>query len=368
MPYYLRLNGTTDYIKLPSLTINKIVADVKIRRRADAIRVLWDFRSGISFTYIIQQTNGTDSIGSGSVKINGNNVSNGTAFIPNDTRVTIEHTFTLGTDDGNVFCNNTATANSFISGDIYNIKLYNNTTLVAHYDMTLGNIQDQSGNGRHATLIGGTWLQDGSSGVAGSVTHSMKQVLYDAKSTNHSLKQTISNTGSIANSTLQRMYDNSSIAFETKQCLFEISKVDSNLLQKMFNRASSVVDTMQNIVSIDSNTSPLMQFIYDSSLVNNSMMQQIFAEEQNLADILQSIHDSNSLASPLLQSIFDVSHLKSDLMTYIVSFDSSSSPLRIIFIDDSLIIIGKVKLAGKLDSQIKLNGLSDLKIRLRGEV
>jgi hypothetical protein len=156
---YLQMDGTDDYLKMPSMTFTKVVADVEITRRTDFARVVWDFRSGISFAYISQQTNGTDSIGSGTVKVNNAAVTNGTAFIPNNTRCTVEHTFgAAGTDDGNIFSNNAASANSFIAGKIYDIKFYNGTTLVAHYDMTLGNVQDQSGNGNHATLFGGTFI------------------------------------------------------------------------------------------------------------------------------------------------------------------------------------------------------------------
>ena len=42
--------------------------------------------------------------------------------------------------------------------DIYDIKYYDGATLVAHYDMSTGTVEDQSGNGNHATLSGGTWV------------------------------------------------------------------------------------------------------------------------------------------------------------------------------------------------------------------
>lgn len=156
--YYLQMDGIDDYLKLPSMTLTKVLTDVKVRRRTDVVRVLWDFRVGIGFSYLQQQTNGTDASGSGTVKVNSSTVSNGTAFIPNNTRCTIEHSLSTGTDDGNIFSNNNANANSVIDGDIYDIKIYNGASLVAHYDMSLGNVQDQSGNGNHATLTGGTWV------------------------------------------------------------------------------------------------------------------------------------------------------------------------------------------------------------------
>jgi hypothetical protein len=50
-----------------------------------------------------------------------------------------------------------ATLNLF-TGNFYDLEIYKNSVLSAHYNMTLGNVQDQSGNGNHATLSGGTWV------------------------------------------------------------------------------------------------------------------------------------------------------------------------------------------------------------------
>jgi hypothetical protein len=47
------------------------------------------------------------------------------------------------------------------TGRLYDVKFYNGSTLIAHYDMTTGTVNDQSGNGYNATLTGGTWLDDG---------------------------------------------------------------------------------------------------------------------------------------------------------------------------------------------------------------
>lgn len=158
MALYLQMDGVDDYIKLPSMTLTKIVADVLVVRRTDKTRFLWDFRTGIGFSYMQQLTNGTDTKGTGSYDVNGT----ANAAIPNGTRCTITHTFSSGTDDGNIFSDQNGANN--LQGNIYSIKIYNGTTLQASYDMTTGTVQDQSGNGRHATLTGGTWLDDGTGG------------------------------------------------------------------------------------------------------------------------------------------------------------------------------------------------------------
>jgi hypothetical protein len=49
---------------------------------------------------------------------------------------------------------------SYMKGIIYDIKFYNGETVVAHYDMRTGTVQDQSGNGNHATLVGGQFVDE----------------------------------------------------------------------------------------------------------------------------------------------------------------------------------------------------------------
>lgn len=144
------------------MTLNKIVADVLINRQTDKTRFAWDFRTGIGFSYLQQLTNGTDVKGSGTVLVNGTTMSTSNP-IPNGTRCTIEHDLSTGTDDGNIFSDQNGS--NQIKGNIYDIKIYNGATLVAHYDMSTGTVQDVSGNGNHATLTGGTWVDDGAGGT-----------------------------------------------------------------------------------------------------------------------------------------------------------------------------------------------------------
>lgn len=56
------------------------------------------------------------------------------------------------------FARDNTTISDFLKADVYDIKIYNgDNTLVAHYDMNEGNVQDQSGNGNHATLVNGVF-------------------------------------------------------------------------------------------------------------------------------------------------------------------------------------------------------------------
>ncbi len=43
--------------------------------------------------------------------------------------------------------------------EVFDVKVFNREGgIELHYDMTTGTVLDQSGNGRHGTLIGGTWM------------------------------------------------------------------------------------------------------------------------------------------------------------------------------------------------------------------
>jgi hypothetical protein len=108
-------------------------------------------------------------------KINGGVEQNSNTALLKDQRHNLEIYATsalpLMTDNFTVFAKNDSTTP--LGGKLFNVKVYNGETLVAHYDMAKGSVQDQSGNGNHATLTGGTWLEDAPSGSvidAGTLT------------------------------------------------------------------------------------------------------------------------------------------------------------------------------------------------------
>jgi hypothetical protein len=164
MAYHLHMNGGTDHVKIPSLTFTKVILDIKVARNTSAQRNYFDFRTGFSFGYLLSLTSGLDSEGNDSpmtTYIDGvGPKSNNTVMVPDNVRCLLETRWaSAGTDDGNIFGSNLGTSGQI--GDIWNVKFYNGASLVAHYDMTLGNVQDQTGNGNHATLNGGTWVDEG---------------------------------------------------------------------------------------------------------------------------------------------------------------------------------------------------------------
>jgi hypothetical protein len=157
MTIYLQLNGTTDYIQLPSMTLDRIVIDFKPGSLTKANEyILGDNRSG----YI--RNNGTTgneeklnySFTVGGVASTGSN----NLVLPN-TRCTLDATRSSTTPSVKIGSDVSGLNN--LNGAFYDIKVYSSGAIVAHYDLSNGTVQDISGNGRHATLTGGTWVDDG---------------------------------------------------------------------------------------------------------------------------------------------------------------------------------------------------------------
>jgi hypothetical protein len=159
--YFLQMDGVDDRLQLPSLSFTEIVLDMIVNRSNVSTKLYIDARTGVGFTYFQSQTNGTDNFsGFNNVYVDGVNKTNNTTIIPNNQRCQVRIVKSVaGTDDLTIFSQNSGIANTYVQGNLYNVKVYNGASLVAHYDMTTGNVQDQSGNGKHATLIGGTWVQ-----------------------------------------------------------------------------------------------------------------------------------------------------------------------------------------------------------------
>lgn len=159
---YLQMNGTTDILKSPSITFNKVVIDAEpTGGEASKQQMLMDARPGLANSYVYRENtthNTTWSTNISSFLVDGVAKTNFQAeTIPNARKTFEINTNAVATDDINFF-SRTFDNTWSMSGKIYNIKIYNGATLMAHYDMSLGNVQDQSGNNNHGVLTGGTWV------------------------------------------------------------------------------------------------------------------------------------------------------------------------------------------------------------------
>lgn len=312
MAYYLQMDGVDDYLKTPSMTFTKIVMDFKARQTAGASRVYFDSRSGFSFGYVQRTTGNVDTIGNTgqmTVKVNSSTVTNNTAFIPYDTRVTLESTWsTAAADDVNIFSSSTATA--FMPGDIYDVAFYNGASLVAHYDMTLGNVQDQSGNGRHATLTGGTWVSDGGSGTVGSTPYATKQTINQISTVAVATKQTISQTISISYATKQSVSQTVSILYATKQVINRVGSTSYATQQRISLTTATAYATKQALYQVGSVSYASQQTITSGGVpgsVAYATKQKIYSSigAVNLAT-KQTLYQSGSTSYSTEQVIYDL--------------------------------------------------------------
>lgn len=168
--FYLSMDGVNDWIATPSVTYDQIVMDVEVDAlspnsnlylvnanggtRLDAQPI------GTMFSYV-QKSNMTlfrNNISS--MKINGG-ASVSSSVVTSNQRFSVDYGFPALTDPSTeFFASQNGTAINRTKGKIYRITGYYLGGIVFDYDMSTGTVQDQSGNGNHATLIGGTWVAE----------------------------------------------------------------------------------------------------------------------------------------------------------------------------------------------------------------
>lgn len=157
----LSMDGASDYIALPSMTITEIDIDLMIPIDIIGYGALYDSASN-------------------SIIFHDDHISSDSTFPTLTPPVGDITTFKKGikvtqkgqnstafTSAATIF-RHYATSDYFLKGYIYDIKCYNGAALVAHYDMSMGNVKDQTGNGYHATLYGGTFYNNSSANIVTS--------------------------------------------------------------------------------------------------------------------------------------------------------------------------------------------------------
>lgn len=164
MAYYLQMDGIDDYVKTPSITFTEIILDfTPTSEKTSGSNYFLDSRIGITDSYFYHDYD-IEGFGSAWNSVYANDVDvtalNWSKFINVGTRYMVRLVrSTPGTDDVNIFSNNNGTQPT--QGRIYSVRFLNGANTVAYYDMNMQNVQDQSGNGNHATLFGGTFVDDG---------------------------------------------------------------------------------------------------------------------------------------------------------------------------------------------------------------
>lgn len=257
MAKYLYLDGVDDDLAIPSITIDYMEMEVFIPEQPPPVSgplPILTINYGVGMGYGLYYNQG-NPVGTGfdldSFKI--------------DERCLIKTNFTeVATSASYSIFNIYSIIRT--KGNIYSITLKLNGTIVAHYDMSTGTVQDQSGNGRHATLTGGAWMDDGETPSEGEF------VQYSYVS-------------------LQSIFSDRSISSGLKQRVFQQKSFPSSLRQSTFN----IIDS----------TNDITQTIYARLEGNNSSIQQIYKRNDSIADTIQDIYVVRAINYDIMQQYFE---------------------------------------------------------------
>lgn len=293
MAYYLQMDGVDDKVIIPAMAATEFILVMKPRPAV--------FKQYIYFGGKAINRNGSnngDQYGTDydAVYIDGvAATASNTAFVKVNVKQTMRGVLKAGVNisgTGSALYNNTLS--TYMEGDLFSCQIYNGATLQASYDFTLGNVNDQSGNGRHATLTGGTWIEDGPSGTDVSYSYATKQVVYADRVTN--------------NATVQRVYANRTVDVATLQRVYADRTNQTATLQRINADRQALASTLQRINADRSYSYAMLQVITDSDGTNVSysyaMRQVINADRQYTAATRQQIYALQSAMAAMRQVIY----------------------------------------------------------------
>lgn len=314
MATYLYMDGVDDYIVTPSMVFNEIVLDFSFKPKA-GIENLY-FQGNVSGSAFKRITSGLDRYDGywNQTYVNGVLKSWNTVIIPNDERVALR---ILRTSTGSLFNNlnifsNVGGTYGRTEGNLYSVKFYNDNVLVAHYDMSTGTVQDQSGNGRHATLVGGTWMNDGIGGEPQgedvTATFAMSQQLYKDTAEPYGLKQSIFADTSASYETVQRIYQDMAEHHPLRNILFADKTVTYPMLQTFFQEGMMRSGTFAVKVQVYADKQqnyPLRQELYEAISDHVALKQVMYADKAFNAELRQVISRQLSQNISTLQRMYD---------------------------------------------------------------
>lgn len=351
MPYYLLLDGIDDRLSTPSMTYTEIVMDFKVRTKG-AFERYWSLP--FSAEYFQVASDGINDQWSAGVTLSVGGV---TQTSPSNvmavgTRRVVRSVFTAKTSVMYIAHNNAA---SYADMDLYDVKFYNGATLACHYNLTLGTVQDQSGNGRHGTLVGGTFVEDSSGGTDVSTAFATRQNIYASSSA--------------AVATKQAVFANRSDAVATKQVVTA--------------GRSEVHATRQTITAARSSEYATRQLIYSPFTIAAASRQNVYASRLTAFASKQIIYVLRSTAFGTVQTFFDgfapfsASFATRQAIHRTVTVDqatrqvlyklvSASYATRQNIYDADKAIVRIVELKGARQLVVPLKGSRQLTVKLRG--
>lgn len=246
MTLYLNLNGTSDFLQLPSMSTSDIYIDVSVASTNSGTKYLYRARSGSDNPQIQWTTDRFSGVGITNFTTTQTGATNPALNVPVATNQKMTVHF-WNASAWSTFANTTIgrdslTASGFMAMNIYDVKIYNGATLLAHYDMSTGTVQDQSGNGRHATLTGGTWLDDGTGGGTTPTDATITSLI--ANTSADTLAPTVSTVSSVSTSI------NAIIATMTADTVNPTVSTDNTITSII---AGASADALNPSVSLSSN-------------------------------------------------------------------------------------------------------------------
>lgn len=269
MPTYLSLNGTSDYLQPPSLSFTKVVLDIEVE-----LKTTWGKYFSYDYKWFQQNSNsGNDQWHTDIqvIKKNGVDQTNLSPFVTIGERAVYTIVLqTSPTKTSYLFANMGAPQTG---GKVFDVKYYNGETLKAHYDMNTGTVQDQSGNGNHATLVGGTWVNEGGGGTGTAVNYA-----YDTT-------QRFKTTRTINVDSSQKMYTDRLTAYDTENVLYASRSRNADMINQIYAKQTSTYDLQQSIYQ-------RIQSAVDTRIEQYRNVQSDFDSEQQISGIITSVYDT----------------------------------------------------------------------------
>lgn len=376
MAYYLQTDGVDDCVYYsainiaPNFMMDEIILDCMVTATPGAFD---KYVSSASSGFLQRNGSGQDHWSGSwtSATVDGVPGTNLTAFVPVGKRITIR---ILGTPTLNsqvyAFANNTAGGGS-MPGRLYGFTVKSAGAEILRYDFTLGHAQDQSGNGRNGTVVGATWVSDGPTGTAGTVSYSTKQIISRAASTAHSTKQIISQAGQTTAATKQVIYRAASDLYPMRQSVYSTG---ANLfpLQQVITQGgipgSALYSTTQRIYSVGTASNAMQQKIYRTGSTLVATRQSVYAPGAVLPATKQVIYSRGSLTAATRQIVYRYASQAVPVVAMLYRTGSIDYPLRIAIYDEDMTIIGTVRLIATVERQVYLMGIREIDVHLRGDV
>ncbi len=335
-------------MRLPSMVLNEIIVDIA-PEPLGVTSWIFDARTGIGFSYISRTPAGVYGAGTGTTYVNGvQQASNSNLAITDNIRQTIRTVFgTAAADDVNIYSSNNELA--FGKGRLYGITIKNAGVIVAQYDMSTGTVQDQSGNGRHATLTGGTWANDAPSGIA--YTAALSDVITTSEAVGKKLTLAVIDVINAAESEYERA---------AKPLTDTLAVSDTIRKALAVNKSDAVFTAEDERESISRKLADLITAGDTLNVTGGKAV--IIADNLTVSDAIRKslnryVDESVGVADTVSRNV------SARLYDVIVTTESLTKQLP-----NAPTIIGTVALQGSREMNVYLLGTRVLDVTLRGEV